>query len=238
MKLQKLLADQGLGSRRKMEQWIKQGRVNINQQKAVIGDRACADDRISVDGKRLRINSPKWQTQWLVYHKPEGEITTRKDPQGRISVFSQLPRPRSGRWISVGRLDINSSGLLLFTTNGEQANFLMHPKNQIKRVYMARVRGKLSQEKIQQLKQGIVLPEGLAKLSEIEFAGGESKNFWYRVTLHQGYYREIRRLFAHLGHDIGRLMRIQYGEFTLPIGLKRGQWRYLNANKLPYINTL
>lgn len=229
MKLHKYLADQGLGSRRLMEVWIRQGKIRINKRIATIGERVSASDCIEINGKRLRHKSPLAQKEWLAYHKPEGQITTRKDPQGRTSVFSQLPRPRCGRWISVGRLDINSSGLLLFTNDGEQANYMMHPKNQIKRVYMARVRGKLSQAEMQQLHQGIHLPEGKAQLTKIEFAGGENKNFWYRITLTQGYYREIRRLFAHLGHDVGRLMRIQYGDFTLPFGLKRGQWRYLKT---------
>ncbi len=238
IKLQKHLADLGLGSRRRIEQWIEQGRIKVNRQKATIGDRVSPSDRIEVDGKRVHSKRNKFQVEWLAYHKPEGEITTRRDPQGRTSVFSQLPRPRYGRWISVGRLDINTSGLLLFTNNGEQANYLMHPSNEVKRIYMARVHGKLSQEEMQQLKRGIQIEEGVAKFEAIEFAGGQSNNFWYRVTLTQGHYREVRRLFSHLGHEVGRLMRIQYGEFTLPSSLKRGQWRYLEVAKHPYIKHL
>lgn len=234
-KLQKVLADKGIASRRTIETWITKGRIKVNKQPATIGMRVDNRDRIEIDGKRVRKKSPTELIEWLIYHKPEGEITSRLDPDKRPCVFHKLPRPKNGRWISVGRLDINSSGLLVFTTSGVCANYLMHPSNQIDRVYMARVRGMLSQSELRQLREGVNLDGQLTRFKHIEFAGGESKNFWYRVSLSEGQYREVRRLFSLLEHEVGRLMRIEYGGIHLPPSLKRGQYRFVTKQDFKFL---
>ena len=233
IKLQKLLADQGLGSRRTIESWISTKRIKVNRRVATIGQRVSHADLIEVDGKRIRFKSVA--TEWLLYHKPEGEVTTRRDNQHRPTVFKKLPRPRHGRWIAVGRLDINSTGLLLFTNNGECAHYLMHPSNLVDRVYMVRVRGMLSQAELKALLSGIDLDGKQQSFMTIQFAGGQSKNFWYQVTLQEGQYREVRRLFSALGHEVGRLMRIQYGGIKLPSHLKRGQYNLASSKDFAFL---
>ena len=227
-KLQKLLALAGLGSRRDMEEWIREGRVTVNGEKATIGTRATSSDKIKVDGRLVRLNAIEKPPRILLYHKPEGEIVSRDDPEGRPSVFDQLPRMRGAKWIAIGRLDFNTSGLLIFTTSGSLANKMMHPSFEIEREYAVRIRGSLTPEQIIQLKNGITLEDGLAKLDKVEDEGGEGTNHWYRVVLREGRNREVRRIFETLGCPVTRLIRVRYGEIQLPPRLRRGQRKELD----------
>ncbi len=227
-KLQKVLARQGVGSRRLMEEWIVAGRITVNGQMAKLGDRVTSQDSIQVDGQPLRV--PAWvrpRLRVLRYHKPEGEICTRNDPGERPTVFDRLPRLRGSRWVSVGRLDINSEGLLLLTNDGDLANILMHPRNQMEREYAVRVLGTLSPEQEQSLLSGIELEDGPARFLQIEEAGGEGVNHWYRVTLAEGRNREVRRLFSAAGLTVSRLIRVRYGPITMPRHLKTGYFEEL-----------
>jgi len=222
--LQKLLAAAGLGSRREIEGWIAAGRVTVNGAVAELGARALPSDEISVDGKpvsRPAAHSPRV----LLYHKPVGELVTRSDPQGRRTVFAALP---PGRWVAVGRLDLNSSGLLLLTDSGELANRLMHPRYGLEREYAARVRGELAADEKKQLLEGIAVDGEPARFERIEtYREGEGSNRWYRVTLKEGRNREVRRLFEALGHPVSRLVRLRYGPVDLPGDLAPGRWREL-----------
>jgi len=226
-KLQKVLAGAGIGSRREMEQWIAAGRVSVNGVPAGIGTRVSADDRVLVDGRpvRLRRNDA---ARVLLYHKPTGEIVSRDDPAGRPAVFEKLPRLRGAKWVAVGRLDFNTSGLLIFTTSGELANRLMHPRHRIEREYAVRVLGELSEEQMQILRTGVPLEDGAAHLDSIVDAGGQGSNHWYNVVLSEGRNREVRRLFEALNLTVSRLMRVRFGPITLPSYLKRGQMRELD----------
>ncbi|WP_414039587.1 23S rRNA pseudouridine(2605) synthase RluB [Acidithiobacillus sp. M4-SHS-6] len=222
-KLQKVLARFGLGSRRLMEQWIAAGRVQVNGQVARLGDRVTSQDKIAVDGEALRI--PSWvrpRLRVLRYHKPAGELTTRKDPEGRPTVFDRLPKLRGSRWIAVGRLDYNTEGLLLLTNDGDLANALMHPRSGIERVYAVRTLGVLTAEQEHTLLKGIALEDGEARFLHIEDAGGEGANHWYHVTLAEGRNREVRRMFEALGMAVSRLIRIRYGVVEMPRLLKTG----------------
>ena len=224
--MQKLLAAAGLGSRREIEGWIAAGRVTLNGQLAKLGDKASPEDTIAVDGKPVQARTEA-KTRVLAYHKPVGELVTRNDPQGRRTVFSNLP---PGRWLAVGRLDLNSSGLLLFTDSGELANRLMHPRYGLEREYRARIRGELNAGETRQLLQGIPLDGIPARFDRIEaLPGGEGANRWYRVVLLEGRNREVRRLFEALGHPVSRLARVRYGPIELPAGLAAGKWRELGA---------
>lgn len=214
-KLQKVLARAGIGSRRQMESWIEAGRVTVNDKVATIGDRVTSTDAIKVDGKLLHGNQTATQHRVIVYHKPVGEVCTRDDPEGRDTIFSHLPKLRNGRWISVGRLDLNTSGLLLLTTDGELANKLMHPSSEVEREYAVRVLGQVSPDVIKQLKTNVPLDDGDAHFSEVKEAGGEGANHWYHVVLKEGRNREVRRLWEHFGFAVSRLMRIRYGDITL-----------------------
>ncbi|WP_395946592.1 23S rRNA pseudouridine(2605) synthase RluB [Caedibacter taeniospiralis] len=223
-KLQKLLARAGLGSRRKMEEKILQGRIVLNGKVAQIGDRASMEDKIIVDGKPLKnqaviLSRPRV----IIYNKPDGEICTKQDPEGRKTVFDALPRLKIGRWIMVGRLDINTTGLLLFTTDGELANRLMHPSYEVEREYAVRIFGDIADEAIERLKNGVMLDDGEAKFTHVRFVGGEGINKWYHVTLSEGRNREVRRVFEALGLQVSRLTRVRYGTIHLP--------RYLSAGK-------
>lgn len=213
-----------MGSRREIERWIEAGRVALNGQVAKLGDRAGPSDSIAVDGKPVRAalaSAPRV----LLYHKPVGELVTRKDPEGRATVFARLP---PGRWIAVGRLDLNSSGLLLLTDSGELANRLMHPRYGLEREYLARVRGELKPEERQRLLEGVPLDGAPAKFERIESQReSEGTNRWYRVVLQEGRNREVRRLFEALGHPVSRLSRVRYGPVNLPPDLVAGQWREL-----------
>lgn len=227
-KLQKVLANAGLGSRREMEGWIAQGRISINGRIATIGDRVTATDHIEIDGKPLSRRSLENNfTRVILYHKPEGEICTAKDPEGRPTIFRNLPRLQTGRWVSIGRLDINTSGLLLLTTDGELANRLMHPKYQIEREYAVRILGEVSDETLQQLRTGVMLEDGPAHFDQIIDAGGKGVNHWYHVILREGRNREVRRLWEAVGMTVSRLQRVRYGNIVLERSIKTKKWRDL-----------
>lgn len=220
-RIQKVLARGGLGSRREVEVWISEGRVKINGHIAKLGDCLNPGDHLHVNGRAVIWEKFSAQpTRVLVYHKPVGEVVSRKDPQGRPSVFSRMPKLAVGRWISVGRLDINTSGLLLLTNNGELANRLMHPSSVIDREYAVRILGEVSDEMLAQLKQGVMLEDGLAKFSDVALYGGEGANKWYHVTVCEGRNRLVRRLWEAIGVTVSRLMRVRYGPASLPSGLK------------------
>lgn len=232
-KLQKIMAGAGIASRRESEKWIQAGRVSVNGKIAEIGDRATIRDTIRVDGKPLRVTKPEdFQRKIIVYHKPEGEISSKKDPEGRPTIFDTLPKVRNSRWLSVGRLDFNTSGLILFTNDGNLANKLMHPSTEIVRKYAVRVRGQVSDDILKQLQVGVELEDGEAHFDTIEEAGGERSNHWYHVTLKEGRNREVRRLWEAFDIQVSRLHRIQYGPFELPRALKRGRWRELTPQEL------
>jgi 23S rRNA pseudouridine2605 synthase len=220
-RIQKLLAAAGLGSRREIETWIEAGRVAVNGKVAQLGDRAAPGDAILVDGKpvaRPRTSQPRV----LLYHKPVGELVTRSDPQGRATVFEKLP---PGRWVAVGRLDLNSSGLLLLTDSGELANRLMHPRYGLEREYIARIRGALQAYEERKLLQGIPLDGVPARFESVRSdRESEGTNRWYRVVLKEGRNREVRRLFEALGHPVSRLVRVRYGPLELPADLAPGRW--------------
>ena len=222
-KLHKALADAGFGSRRELEEWIVAGRVSVNGEPAHVGQRIGPLDKIRVNGKlaHLRFADERRQ-RVLMYHKPEGEIVSRDDPQGRPSVFDKLPRMRGGRWIAIGRLDFNSCGLLLFTNDGTLADRMMHPRSEIEREYAVRVVGELSEQARQSLTAGIELEDGLARLGRLIDGGGEGTNRWYRVTISEGRNREVRRMFEAVGVTVSRLMRVRYGPVQMPPRLKRG----------------
>ena len=222
-KLHKALADAGFGSRRELEQWIVAGRVSVNGLPAHVGQRVGPEDKIRVNGKLAQLKFQLRLPRVLVYHKPEGEIVSRDDPDGRPSVFAKLPRLKSGRWISIGRLDFNSCGLLLFTNDGNLANRMMHPRYEIEREYAVRVLGEATPEMLERLRSGIQLEDGLASFSLIAEGGGEGANRWYRVVLSEGRNREVRRMFEAVGLVVSRLMRVRYGPVHLSPRLKRGQ---------------
>lgn len=227
VKLQKALADAGLGARREIEEWIAAGRVQVNGEPAHLGQRVLPTDKVKVGGRLVNLHFAARVPRVLLYHKPEGEIVSRDDPQGRPSVFNALPRLRGGRWIAIGRLDFNSCGLLLFTTDGALANRLMHPRYRLEREYAVRVLGQIEPEALQKLTEGIELEDGMAKFNRLQEAGGEGANHWYRVTLEEGRNREVRRMFAAAGVTVSRLMRVRYGPISLPASLKRGQCQEL-----------
>jgi len=222
-KLQKVLARAGLGSRREMERWIEDGRIAINGRVAKLGDRVDEQVRITVDGRPLD-PAPAVQTRCILYHKPAGEVCSRKDPEGRRTVFERLPKLKSGRWISIGRLDFNTSGLLLFTTDGDLANALMHPSSNIEREYMVRVMGKVEMEMLHRMVEGVMLEDGMARFTDITDAGGEGINHWFYVVIMEGRNREVRRLWESQGLTVSRLKRVRYGEVFIPSRVKQGQW--------------
>ena len=231
-RIQKIIAQSGLASRREAESLIKQGRVKLNQKLAILGDKASANDQIYVDGKK--IEPVQTDHQVLLLNKPEGYITTRKDPKGRKSVFELLPDINAGRWISVGRLDINTSGLLLFTSDGEFANQLMHPSSNIDREYMCRVFGKINDNKIKKLRDGIKLDYDNKKsfFKSITAVSSAAQNHWFKVVLTQGRYREVRRLWQAVDCQVNRLSRIRYGKIYLPEGLQKGKFNYLSDQQM------
>lgn len=223
-RVQKILSQAGLGSRREMERWIESGWVSVNGKVAKLGDCAGPEDKLQVKGKvipnPLKI---KQSTRILLYNKPVGEISSRHDPKFDKTVFDKLPHLRQGRWVQVGRLDLNTSGLLIFTNDGELANQLMHPKYELEREYAVRVHGQVSPEALKNLEKGVTLEDGIAKFGRIEFRGGEGTNTWYHVTLNEGRNREVRRLWASQGVEVSRLIRIRYGSLTMPRFLSRGE---------------
>lgn len=236
-KLQKLLATVGLGSRRELEKWISAGRVSVNGSTAKLGDRAETDDRILVDGRPIKIvtdDSPRV----LMYSKPEGEVSTTTDPEGRTTVFDGLPRLSRGRWIAIGRLDINTSGLLLFTTHGELANRLMHPSYEVKREYMVRIHGEVNEAMIARLTEGVILEDGVAKFKTVKAQHARSNdehissNQWFRVILAEGRTREVRRLWESQGVEVNRLKRISYGPIELPSFVRRSEFIELDPKQV------
>jgi len=231
-RIQKLLAAAGHGSRRGIEEWIRAGRVTINGRRASLGDRASHGDRICLDGKALDLASRAASTEVLLYHKPVGEVTTRSDPQGRPTVFERLPPPPGGRWIVVGRLDVNTSGLLLFTNDGDLAHRLMHPSSEVEREYRVRLRGTPSAEVLDRLREGVRLEDGPAAFDHIEFESSEGSHSWLRVRLHEGRNREVRRLFEHVGFEVSKLNRIRYGNVLLPNDLRVGASMTLIAREV------
>jgi 23S rRNA pseudouridine2605 synthase len=231
-KLHKVLAQAGLGSRLEMEQLILEGRISVNNEPAHVGQRIQYGDQIKINGKPIRVRIAPPPTRVIAYHKPVGEVVTHDDPQNRPTVFRKLPRLYQGKWQSVGRLDLNTEGLLLFTSSGELANQLMHPRFGLEREYAARVLGALSNEEKQRLLDGVTLDDGPAQFTTMEDGGGEGSNCWYRVTIHEGRNREVRRLFEAVGHAVSRLIRIRYGAMVLPRGLKRGHWMELGEREI------
>ena len=224
-----MLAQAGLGSRRAMETWIEAGRITVNGRVATVGTRVTSRDLVKVGQRTLRWPSPRRLPEVLIYHKPEGEVTSRDDPGGRPTVFDRLPRLRMGRWLAVGRLDYNTSGLLLFTTSGELANRLMHPRYEMEREYAVRTLGRLAPQQLERLTSGVELDDGLARCLKLEDGGGEGANHWYRVVLTEGRNRIVRRLFSAVGLTVSRLMRVRFGPVALPPRLKRGQMRRLDT---------
>lgn len=223
-KIQKVLANAGMGSRREIEGWIQEGRITINGRTATIGDRMTYHDSVAVDGREIKLLKSKSQkTRVLLYHKPEGEICTRNDPENRPTIFESLPIIRNSRWICVGRLDFNTSGLLLITNNGELANELMHPSTEIEREYAVRIRGDVDATHLTKLQQGVKLEDGMAKFNHIVDAGGSGANHWYHVVVKEGRNRLVRRLWEALGFSVSRLIRVRFGPVYLPSNLKRGR---------------
>ncbi|MBK1874827.1 23S rRNA pseudouridine(2605) synthase RluB [Marinobacter sp. 1-3A] len=228
-RIQKLLARAGVGSRREIEGWMESGRLIVNGEPAVPGQKATVSDSFELDGKRLDVAAAAVTVRRvLIYNKPEGEVTTRKDPEGRPTVFDRLPRLKDNRWISIGRLDINTTGLVLFTTDGELANRLMHPSSQIDREYAVRVFGEVDDDMIARLMAGVLLEDGMAKFSDISQAGGSGINRWFHVTLLEGRNREVRRLWESQGVRVSRLKRVRYGPVFLPSRLTLGKWEELD----------
>lgn len=237
-RLQKLLASAGHGSRRGIEEWIRAGRITINDRVAVLGDRASLSDQIRLDGRPLDLGGQRESVEVLIYHKPVGEVTTRADPEGRPTVFERLPPPRSGRWIVVGRLDVNTSGLLLFTNDGELAHRLMHPSSEIEREYRVRLRGSPPPAVLEQLRRGVELEDGPARFDRIEAESTEGSHSWYRVCLHEGRNREVRRLFEQVGFEVSKLSRVRYGTCQIPDDLRPGATRELDPRSVADLRRL
>ncbi|UXY14172.1 rRNA pseudouridine synthase [Chitiniphilus purpureus] len=231
-RLQKALAFSGWGSRREVETWIAQGKVTVNGAVAELGCKIKPGDDVRVAGKRVQLRWPDRLPRVLLYHKQEGELVTRDDPQGRVTVFDRLPKLASSKWIAIGRLDFNTSGLLLFTTSGDLANHMTHPRFEIEREYAVRILGELTDEQMKAFKDGITLEDGPARFERIEATGGEGANHWYNAVLKEGRNREVRRMFEHFGLTVSRLIRVRFGMFGLPPRLKRGQFYELNETEV------
>jgi 23S rRNA pseudouridine2605 synthase len=231
-RVQKVLARLGYGSRRQIEEWMRAGRVRVNGVPARPGDTLSPTDVVTLDGRRLKIVRAAPICRVLMYNKPEGEICSRSDPQGRPSIFDHLPSLPHGRWISIGRLDVNTTGLILVTTDGDLANRLMHPSAEIEREYVVRVRGEVGPDTLDRLRRGIVLEDGPAAFSAIRELGGRGMNRWYGVTLKEGRKREVRRLWEAVGLQVSRLKRVRFGPVALPSHLRRGEFMELDARAI------
>jgi 23S rRNA pseudouridine2605 synthase len=235
-KLQKVLAQAGFGSRRMMEEWIAAGRVSVNGEPATLGMRVVDGDLVKAERRTIRVGERDQVSRVLLYHKPEGEIVSRDDPENRTSVFDKLPKLRGQKWIAIGRLDFNTSGLLIFTTSGELANRLMHPRFEVEREYAVRVQGTMTEAQMEQaLKQGVELEDGLVKFEKLGDEGGEGFNHWYRVMLKEGRNRVVRRIFDALGLPVSRLMRVRFGIINLPPRLKRGMTAELGESEVAQV---
>ncbi len=233
IRLQKLLAEAGLGSRRTIEEWIRAGRVSVDGRTAQLGDRASRTDEVRLDGTRVDLAARPAAAELLLYYKPVGEVTTRSDPQGRPTVFERLPAPHQGRWISVGRLDVNTSGLLLLTTDGALAHRLMHPSSEVEREYLVRVRGQPGAETIRSLLAGVALEDGPARFDRMTPASdAQAGHSSFRVVLHEGRNREVRRLWEAVGFEVSRLLRIRYGPVELPRDMRPGSARRADSATL------
>ena len=236
-RLHKVLARMGLGSRREIERWIEQGLVEVNGKTAKLGQTDEGVSEIVVDGKTVTLQQ-KVATQVLQYHKPDDEICSRKDPEGRKIVYDHLPKPEEGRWVAIGRLDLTTSGILLFTTNGELANALMHPSSEADREYMVRVHGKVSEETIYRLREGVHLDDGLARFTDVQVRPSKGANSWLQVVLQEGRNHEVKRMFESQGLQVTRLIRIRFGPIPLDENLKKGQSRLLTNKEVKALNAL
>jgi 23S rRNA pseudouridine2605 synthase len=231
-RIQKVLARAGLGSRREIEAWIRAGRIQVNGRQAELGISITAQDRVSIDGRVVTVSADHaLHIRNMIYHKPAGELTTRRDEDGRPTVFDNLPRIRHGRWITVGRLDMNTSGLLLVTTDGELAHRLMHPSYEIEREYAVRVLGKVDETMLQNLLSGVQLEDGMAAFASIRDAGGQGANHWYHVIVREGRNREVRRMWESQGVRVSRLIRVRFGPVALPADLRAGRFRDLSPTE-------
>nr|WP_298415938.1 23S rRNA pseudouridine(2605) synthase RluB [uncultured Halomonas sp.] len=238
-KLQKVLARAGLGSRREMETAISAGRVKVNGQVATLGDRIETRDKVTFDDRPLNLRgAEEVPRRVIMYNKPEGELCTRKDPEGRRTVFDRLPRLKGERWIAIGRLDINTSGLLLFTTDGELANRLMHPSTQVDREYAVRIMGNVKREQIVAMVEGVMLEDGPARFTDVQEFGGEGINTWFHVVIMEGRNREVRRLWESQGLTVSRLKRVRYGNIFIDKRAKAGEWVELTQDEIDDLSNL
>ncbi len=232
-RIQKALAHAGHGSRRQVEAWVQEGRITVNGNVATLGDHITEDDKVLLDGKQLRLKfKQELPLKVIIYHKPVGEICTRNDPEKRATIYDNLPRLRGGRWVAVGRLDVNTSGVLLLTTSGELANKLMHPSSGMEREYAVRVLGEVDRPMLKQMREGVELEDGMAAFDTIRDAGGQGANHWYHVILKEGRKREVRRLWESQGVTVSRLIRVRFGDVILPRGLSAGKFIDLDSTSL------
>lgn len=238
-KLHKVLARSGIGSRREMERWIQDGRVIVNNESATLGDRIGPRDVVKVDGHEVKLVFGRDATRRvLIYNKPVGEICTRHDPEGRATVFRHLPPLKEGRWIAIGRLDINTSGLLLFTTDGELANALMHPSANIDREYAVRILGEVEENTLQTLTEGVLLEDGMARFTDVQYFDGEGANKWFHCVVMEGRNREVRRLWESQGLQVSRLKRVRYGPVFLPSDVRAGTWREMTPKEVKELSKM
>lgn len=232
-KIQKVLANAGMGSRRQIENLIREGRVTVNNQTATIGDRMSLHDKVCIDGREIKLaRSNSKKSRVLVYHKPEGVICTRNDPEGRPTIFENMPIIRNSRWICVGRLDINTSGLLLITNDGDLAHKLMHPSSEIEREYAVRIRGDVPESTLERMKKGVRLDDGMAHFDHIEVVGGKGSNQWYHVIVKEGRNRLVRRLWESQDLTVSRLIRVRFGPILLTPQIRRGKYAELTENEV------
>jgi len=232
-RIQKALAQAGHGSRRQVEAWVQEGRILVNGKVATPGDHITEDDKVLLDGKQLRLKfKQELPRKVIIYHKPVGEICTRNDPEKRTTIYDNLPRLRGGRWVAVGRLDVNTSGLLLLTTDGALANKLMHPSSGMEREYAVRVLGEVDRDMLRRMREGVELDDGKASFDAIRDAGGQGANHWYHVIIKEGRKREVRRLWESQGVTVSRLIRVRFGDIPLPRGLPAGKFRDLEEASL------